>query len=122
MTRGGIYGKIEHEPEGNTEVEPDGFSEGSGYFSPSIPTRVIIQTLSISKNYTSSIVLPGWAILEELIFCIVLEARPIFFNICPAQLGVYYPVFAQLGEYWKIIYKQASNTEEFKFNIIILSN
>ena len=54
-------------------AEPEGFLEGSGYISPYIPTRVIIQTFSISKSYTSSIVLPGRAILEELILRIGLE-------------------------------------------------
>ena len=50
-------------------------------------TKVIIQTFSISKNDTSSIVFPGWAILVELIFSIALAAGPIFSSICPAQLG-----------------------------------
>ena len=58
--------------------EHEGFPEGSGYISPYIPTRVIIKTFSISKSYTSSIVLPGRAILEELILCIGLAAETIF--------------------------------------------
>ena len=44
------------------------FPEGSVYISPYILTRVIIQTFSISKSHTSSIVLPCRAILKELIF------------------------------------------------------
>ena len=35
----------------STELE--GFPEGSGYISPYILTRVIIQTFSISESYTS---------------------------------------------------------------------
>ena len=62
-------------------AEPKGFPEGSGYISPYIPTRVIIQIFSISKSYTSSIVLPGRAILEELIFRIGLAAAAIFSRI-----------------------------------------
>ena len=44
-----------------------GFHLCSGYISPYIQTSVIIQTFSISKRYISSIVLPGRAILAELI-------------------------------------------------------
>ena len=61
-----------------TRAEPEGFSKGSGYISPYILTQVIIQTLSISENDTSSIVLPGKAILVELIFRISLAAGPIY--------------------------------------------
>ena len=59
---------------------PLGFSSGSGYISPYILTQVIIHTFS-SKIDTSSIVLPGWAILIELIFRIALAARPLFSSI-----------------------------------------
>ena len=55
--------------------EPKGFPEGSGYISLHIPTYVIIQTFSISKSYTSSLVLTGRAILEELNLCIGLATR-----------------------------------------------
>ena len=47
-------------------AEPDGYSESSGYILPYIPIWAIIQTFSISKYYTSSIVLTGWVILEEV--------------------------------------------------------
>ena len=59
--------------------------------------KVRIQTLSIDKDDTSSIVLSGWAILVEFIFHIALAGGPIFSS-------------------------QGSNTEEFKFNIKMLSN
>ena len=62
-------------------AEPKGFPEGSGYISPYIPTQVIIQTFSISKIYTSSIVLTGRPILEELILHIGLAAWAIFSRI-----------------------------------------
>ena len=52
-------------------VEPKGFPKGSGYISPYIPTSVIIQTFSIYNSYTSSIDLPGRAILEELILLVI---------------------------------------------------
>ena len=75
-------------------------------------TRVIIETLSISKNDTYSTVLPGWALLEESIFCIALAAGSIFSNIHPAEMGVFY-----LYWYWQNIiveynvdYIQVSNT------------
>ena len=68
-------------------VEPEGLSKGSGYISTYILTRVIIQTSSIAKNDTSSIVFPGWAIFEELIFRIAPAAGPIFSCIRPAQLA-----------------------------------
>ena len=78
--------------------------------------RVIIQKLSISKNDTSSIDLPGWAIFKELILCVALAAGPIFSsirpdgrilrileNIDPAELGQYHQVFAQLDQCCKIL-------------------
>ena len=71
------------------KAEPGGFSKVSGYFSPYILTQVIIQTLSIYKSYTSSIALPGWKILVELIFQISLVAGPKFSINRPAQLGEY---------------------------------
>ena len=64
-------------------AEPKGFPKGSGYISPYIPTQVILQTFSISKSYTSSIVLPGRAILKELIIRIGLAAGAMFY--CIAQ-------------------------------------
>ena len=67
------------------KIKPE--PEGSGYISPYIPTSVIIQTFSISKNYTSSIVLPGRAILEQLILRINLAAGAIFFRISMKQYG-----------------------------------
>ena len=56
-------------------------------------------------NDTSSIISPGLAILEEVIFHIVLAAGPIsssipppqLSNIDPAKLDLYYPVFAHLS-------------------------
>ena len=73
-------------------AEAKGFSKGSSYISPYIMTQIIIQTLSISKNNTSSIILPGWAILTDLI------------SILPLQLGLCFqilknPVFTQLSFY-----------------------
>ena len=62
-------------------AEPKGYPEGSGYISLYIPTRVIIQTFSIAKSYTSSIVFPGRAILEEFILRIGLAAGAIFSRI-----------------------------------------
>ena len=62
-------------------VEPKGFREGSGFISPYILTQVIIQTFSISTSYTSNIVLPGRAILEELNLSIGLAAGAIFSRI-----------------------------------------
>ena len=78
MTRGGKYSLSTREI---TREEPAGFPEGSGYISHYIPTWVIIQIFSISKSYTSSIVLPGKAILEELILRIGLAAGAIFSRI-----------------------------------------
>ena len=60
---------------------PEGYPEGLGCISPYILTSVIIQTFSISKSYTSSIILPGMEILEELILCIGLAAGAIFSHI-----------------------------------------
>ena len=48
-------------------TEPRGFFKGWGYISLYNLNQVIIQTLSISKNDTSSIVLPGCPILIEWI-------------------------------------------------------
>ena len=62
-------------------AEPERFFKVLAYISHYIPTGVIIQTLLISKNDTSSIVLPGWAILEKLIFSIALASGPIFSSI-----------------------------------------
>ena len=55
-------------------AEPEGFSKGSSYISLYILNQIIRKTLSISKNDTSSIVFPGWAILDELTFRIALAA------------------------------------------------
>ena len=55
--------------------EPDGHSKGSEYISLYILTQVIIHTLTNPKNNTSSIVHPGLATLEELIFRIALAVR-----------------------------------------------
>ena len=46
-------------------ANPNGFPEGLSYISPYISTKVTIQTFSISKSYTFSIVLHSRAILEE---------------------------------------------------------
>ena len=62
-------------------AEPEGFSEGSGYILLYILPQVMIQILSISKDDASSIFLPGWTILEELIFRIALAPGAIFFSI-----------------------------------------
>ena len=62
-------------------AEPKGFPEESEYISPYIPTLIIIQIFSISKSYTSSIALPGRAILEELILRIGLADGAIFSRI-----------------------------------------
>ena len=74
-------------------AEPEGFPEGSGYISPYIPTPVIIRTSIISKNHTSSIVLPGRAILENLILRIALAT--VAFIAIFAVLGLYRPVYGQ---------------------------
>ena len=60
-------------------AEPEGFPEGSGYSSPCIQTGLILHRVIISKSYTSSIVLLGRAILEELYLRIGLAAGAIFF-------------------------------------------
>ena len=65
-------------------AEPEGFSKGSVYISQYILTQVKIQTLSISKKDSSSIVLPGWALLVELILHITLAVVPIFFQYWPS--------------------------------------
>ena len=60
--------KYSFSPRKILRAEPEGFYKGSSYISPYILTQVIIQTLSISKNDTSSIGIPGWKILVEFIF------------------------------------------------------
>ena len=62
-------------------AEPEGFLEGSGNISLYIPTWGVIQTFSISKNFTSSIVFPGRAILKESILRIGLASGALFFRI-----------------------------------------
>ena len=75
-----------------SRAEPEGFPEGSAYISPYILTQVIIQTFSIFKSYTYCIVLPGRAILEELILRIALADGAIFSSTLPALLGVYWKI------------------------------
>ena len=65
-------------------AEPEGFPGGSCYISPCIPTRVIIQTFSISKHYSFNIDLPGRSILEGLIFRIGLAAG-LYFPVLPGR-------------------------------------
>ena len=57
----------------------------------------------MTKNETSSIVLPGWAILVELIFRSAVAARPLFSSIRPAELGEYWKIKAQLPEQYQIL-------------------
>ena len=83
-----------------------------------IPTWVRIQTFSISKSYTSSIVLPGRPILEELILCIGLAAGAIFFPYCSVDDAIWVridpvenSVVAALGNK----HGQDSNTRRVKF-------
>ena len=66
-------------------AEPERFSEGSGYISPYILSCVTIQTFSISKSHTSSIDLPGRAILEELILHNINLAAGLYFPILPSR-------------------------------------
>ena len=52
------------------EASPEAFSEGSGCISEYIPTQVIIQTLSITKNNTlvlSSLVVHYWKSLFSIL-------------------------------------------------------
>ena len=79
-------------------AEPKGFPKGSGCISPYILTKVIIQTFSISKSFTSSIVFPDRAILEELILRIGLAtlyysflAPKFFFSLKKFVLGAEKP-------------------------------
>ena len=94
-------------------AEIKGFTEGSVFISSYIPTRVIIQIFSISKSYTSSIVLHGRAILEELILRIGQAAGAIFSQYCPVDEAIRVlidpvenSVLAALGN----IHGQESNT------------
>ena len=77
---------------GRTDIypQPEGLYEGSVYISLNILTQVIIQILSIYKNYISSISLSVWAMLEELVFRIALAAHITISSICPVY------------EYWMI--------------------
>ena len=56
-----------------------------------------------SQLLPSSSVLPGRAILEELILRIALAAKAIFFIILPALLGVYCKIYPPL--YWDYIFQ-----------------
>ena len=58
-------------------------------------------TVSDILNFNSSIVLPGRALLEELILCIALLAGAIFSSILLALLGVY----------WKQAYWEAADAD-----------
>ena len=69
-------------------AEPNEFWRVQAIFS--CISWLIIKTISISKLFTFSIVLPGWAIFKSWFFVLLW------------QLGLYFPVFAQLGEYWII--------------------
>ena len=62
-------------------ADPSGFSKISGYVLHFILTQVLVHTISISKHYTSNIVLRDWATREKFNFCIVLAAGPIFPSI-----------------------------------------
>ena len=77
-------------------ANPKRFLEGSGYIFSYIPTRVTIQTFSIT---TPSLTILE-TILEELILCIAPTA----------------------GQYGKILPSRLSNTGKVNFNIIMFSN
>ena len=57
-----------------------------------IPTQIIIHTISVSINDTSSTVLPSWAILDELILC-----------IAPADFVISSIPPDEADQYWKIL-------------------
>ena len=113
MTRGGIYSDIKGEHERNPKAGTQGISRGPRLY-------FIIQTFSISKSYTSSIVLPGRAILEELILRIGLAAGAIF-PYCPVDEAIRVridpvdnSVVAGLGN----THGQVSNIRRVKFKSI----
>ena len=62
-------------------AEPEGFPEGTGYISPDLSHDTDI--LNFYKLYFQH-VLPGRAILEELIVHIGLEAR-VYFPVLPSK-------------------------------------
>ena len=67
----------------NYSLSPRNFPKGSCYISMHTLIGVIIQTILIFRNDTSSTALPGWAILQEMIFRIALAAGPKFSSIHP---------------------------------------
>ena len=64
-----------------SRVELEGFSEGSDYISQYIPTCAMIQIFSNFKNFNSINVLPGRAILEELVLLKWIAAADIVSHI-----------------------------------------
>ena len=86
MTRGGTYGEISPELEGNTEGEAQGIFRLLRLYFTLYPDSSHATDI---LNYNSSIVFPGRAILEELILRIALAAGALFSSILPPLLGVY---------------------------------
>ena len=72
------YGEIYPKPEGNLEGEAQGISRGLRLYFTAYPD---LSHNTDILNYNSSIVLPGRAILEELILRIALAAGAIFSSI-----------------------------------------
>ena len=81
MTRGGIYGEIKPEPDGNPEAGTRGISRGLRLYLTVYPDVSHNTDILNFSKYTSSIVFPGRAILEELILCIGMAAGAIFSRI-----------------------------------------
>ena len=82
-TRGGIYGEIWPEPEGNPESKARGISRGLRLYFTVYPDSSHNTDI---VNYNSSIFLPGRAILEELILSIALTDGAIF-QYTPSSTG-----------------------------------
>ena len=98
---------------------------GSGYISPYIPTWVIIQTFSISKSYTFSIVLPGPGQYWKRWFSVLVWQLELYFPILPSRwrnIDPYRPSRELCcGSTMKIYMVRRAILEEF-FKIILFGN
>ena len=112
-------------------ANPKGFPEGSGYISPYIPTRVTIQTFSITIPVLCFLGEKYWESWFSLLLWTLRQYFPVYSQSNGECTGKYTPsstgsIFystlpVELDLYGKIIPTWLRNTGELCFNIIMFS-
>ena len=118
MLRGRIYSEIQPDHEGNPEGGAQGISQGLRLYFTVYPDLSHITDILNFFFKKSSIVLPGRAILEELIFCIGLAAGAIFSRIAQ-YIKQYGSVQTQQRTHQERLVVRRAILEELNLNITL---